>query len=216
MRDQRTGAGSRPPFVPGRRQPFTPPVRGYLGARLPPISEGLTRSSTLTRAALPRREVLILALILNHPALLEAHFEDILHLEFANADVARLRDAIIHLSGEDLHDHGTLRQALVSHGLEDFCNRVETAAEKLPHWHLRQDASELDADQVLRQALTLHHKMQALNKDLRAAEQALARDPSELQFALLRDVQFQLAALNGIEATVEGFGLTSGRLEQNL
>ena len=208
-RFSQAGGAYRKPFGP-------PPLRGYLGAPLPPPSERFARSSTLARAAMPRREALILSLILNHPALLEPHFDQILHLEFENTEAARLRDAVIHLSGEELHDQGTLRLALAKHGLEDVCRRVEGAAEKLPHWHLRQDASEQDADQVLRQALTLHHKMQALNKLLRAAEQALARDPNELHFAQMRDVQGQLAALNGMEATVEGFGVTSGRPEPEL
>ena len=205
------GANTRPTFVPGRRWPFPPLLRGYLGTRLPPLSEGVARSSTLARAALPQREALILASILNHPALLEPHFEDILHLEFANPEAARLRDAIIHLSGEDLHDQGTLRRALEAEGLGAVCKRVETTAEKLPHWHLRQDASGTDADQVLRQALTLHHKAQALHKALRAAEQALAQDPSDRNLALLLDVQSRLSALSGVEAAVEGFGLASGR-----
>lgn len=210
------GRRNRAAFINGRRQPFTPPMRGYLGTRLPPLSEGLTRSSTLTQTALPRRDALILALILNHPALLDPHFEDVLHLDFTNAEAARLRDAIIHLSGEDLHDQGTLRRALEAHGLGATCKRVEDTAEKLPHWHLRQDASEMDADQVLRQALTLHHKTQALNKALRAAEHSLARDSSDRNLATLRDVQSQLSALNGTEAMIEGFGVSSGRPEPEL
>ena len=36
-------------------------------------------------------------------------------------------------------------------------------------------------------------------------------EPSEENFAWLRDVQAQLAALEGTEAMIEGFGLSSGR-----
>lgn len=200
----------------GRRAPFVPPLRGYLGTSLPPASEALTRSPALSRAAISQREALILASILNHPSLLESHFEDLAHIEFVSADARRLCDAVVHLSGEDLHDQGTLRRALDARGLADLRQRVENAAEKLPHWYLRSDASQSDADQVLRQALALQRKMQALNKALRTAEHALAQDASEKHFALLRDVQSQLATLNGMEATLDGFGLSSGRPEPEI
>lgn len=206
--------GTRPQ---GRRMgPFAPPLRGYLGTALPPASEALTRSPALSRAALPQREALILACILNHPSLLEAHFEDLAHIEFVNVEARRLCDAIVHLSGEDLHDQGTLRRALDARGLAALRQRVENAAEKLPHWYLRSDASQSDADYVLRQAITLQRKTQALNTALRTAERALAGDASEKHFALLRDIQSQLATLNGMEATLDGFGLSSGRPEPEI
>ena len=216
-RTLRSKANSSPTYTPGgRRQPFVVPLRGYLAAPLPPMSESITRSSHLARTALPQREALILALILNHPALLERHFEAVVELEFTNAEATKLRDAIIDLSGEELHDQGTLRRALQAHGIGAIRDRVEAMAEKLPHWHLRQETSESDADHVLSQALTLHQKTQALHKSLKAAELALARDASEVNFAHLRDIQLRLSGLNGTEATIEGFGASSGRPEPKL
>jgi DNA primase len=47
---------------------------------------------------------------------------------------------------------------------------------------------------------------------LRDAEQALGSETSEENFARLRDVQEQLAGLDGMEAEIEGFGASSGRL----
>ena len=69
---------------------------------------------------------------------------------------------------------------------------------------------------MLRQALTLQRKTQALNKALKVAELALAQEPSEGNLALLCDVQSQIATLNGMEATVDGFGLSSGRPEADI
>ncbi len=200
------------------RGPFSgsPPVRGYVSAALPPASEALTRSQASSRAAVPQREALILTSLLTHPRLLEQHFEDLAHIEFASPEARKLCDAIVRLAGEDLHDHATLRRALDARGLSDLRQRLERAAEKLPHWHLRSDASESDADHVLRQALTLQRRAQALHKALRVAELALAQEPSEANLALLCDVQSQIATLNGMEATVDGFGLSSGRPEADI
>jgi DNA primase len=46
---------------------------------------------------------------------------------------------------------------------------------------------------------------------LRDAERALGTEPSEENFAWLRDVQERLSALAGSEAEIEGFGASSGR-----
>ena len=215
---RRDGRAGRPaPAQNQRRSPFGPPqLRGYRGSSPPPLSNSISRSPALMRAALPSREALILASILNHPALLERHFDQVEGLAFSNPEAARLRDAIVHLSGEELHDAGTLRQALQRHGMEEIRARVETAAERLPHWHLRADAAASDADQVLQQALTLHQKTEALHKQLKVAERALAQDANEKTFAELQDIRERLSTLSGMEATVEGFGTNSGRPEPDV
>lgn len=51
-----------------------------------------------------------------------------------------------------------------------------------------------------------------LNRELKDAERALGEEPSEANLAWLRDVQDRLAALEGTEALIEGFGASSGRL----
>lgn len=59
--------------------------------------------------------------------------------------------------------------------------------------------------------VTLHHKARTLNRELKDAERALGDDPSEANLAGIRDVQNRLAALEGTEALIEGFGASSGR-----
>ena len=59
--------------------------------------------------------------------------------------------------------------------------------------------------------VTLHRKQRTLNKELKDAERALGEDPTEANLSWLRDVQQRLAALEGSEALIEGFGLSSGR-----
>jgi DNA primase len=50
-----------------------------------------------------------------------------------------------------------------------------------------------------------------LAKELRDAEQALGRESTEANCSWLQDVKARLAALDGTEALIEGFGVASGR-----
>ena len=57
----------------------------------------------------------------------------------------------------------------------------------------------------------LHRRAHALSRDMKEAEKRLAEEPDEINWARFLDVQRQLAALDGTEALVEGFGAASGR-----
>ena len=48
-------------------------------------------------------------------------------------------------------------------------------------------------------------------KALKEAKRALGEELSEQNFARLQDVRGQLSALEGTEATIDGFGALSGR-----
>ncbi len=161
------------------------------------------------------RESLVLALLLNHPGLIARHSEDIARLEFSGASAGRLRDALLGLEEPDLAPHD-LREKLVSRGFEGFLTILEGNATIWTLWCVRPEAHENDADEVLRQALALHHKQRALNRELRLAETVLAEEPSEANFAVLADIRAQLSALEGVEATIEGFGAHSGREDKSV
>jgi DNA primase len=83
-------------------------------------------------------------------------------------------------------------------------------------WNVRPEAAAADAAESLRQALVLHRRFWALNKELRAVEARLAENASETDLARLRDIQTQLSALDGAEAALEGFGASSGRSTRSL
>ncbi len=161
------------------------------------------------------RESLVLALLLNHPGLIGRHAEDIARLEFSGESVGRLRDALLGLSEPDLTPRD-LREKLLSRGFEGFLTVLDKNATISTLWCVRPEAHENDADEVLRQALALHHKQRALNRELRLAETVLAEEPSEANFAVLADIRAQLSALEGAEATIEGFGAHSGREDKSV
>jgi DNA primase len=79
-----------------------------------------------------------------------------------------------------------------------------------PAYH-RVGAAAEDVRQWWNHVLALHRKNRTLNKELKEAERALGEELSEQNFARLRDVREQLLALDGTEASIEGFGALSGR-----
>jgi DNA primase len=64
--------------------------------------------------------------------------------------------------------------------------------------------------------VTLHRKSRTLNRELKDAEHALGTEPTEENLMWLRDVQERLAAIEGTEALIEGFGASSGRAVRSL
>jgi DNA primase len=83
-------------------------------------------------------------------------------------------------------------------------------------WSVRPEAAAADAAESLRQALVLHRRFWALNRELRAVEARLAQNPNDQDSARLRDIQTQLSALDGAEAVLDGFGALSGRATRTL
>ena len=96
----RSGERGAPRSAGGERrgkafQPRGPRI-GVAEAPLPP-QERLAR-----RAREPAREIVILAIALGHPALLEAHWEELATLDFAASRLAAFRDALIAQPAEAL------------------------------------------------------------------------------------------------------------------
>lgn len=197
---------ARPRFQ-RRAGPYDPgPQFGVAEQPLPP-----TTAAVFARRD-PPREILILAALLGHPALLEAHFEEIAVLEFASPALASFRSRLVDLAPEAHGGAEALSEALAAAGLAAERDRLLGAAAKMPDWWcLRPEANIGDAEMVLRQSLALQRKAGALHKDLKLAETALAADPTEQNLARLLDIKANLADLAHAEAASEGFGETSGR-----
>ena len=212
--------GSRGPFRPdrrqgsggfgGRRKPDLPNVRETFAPLSPRLSSSpLVRGS---RSALPAREALILLAILNHPWLIEAHAEEIAELEFQHPGADQLRRAVLD-AGASHHDRdpATLRAFITTGELGAVVARLEGAITHLSDWPARPEAAPGDVRPWWTHIVTLHRKARTLHKELRDAERALGDEPSEKNFAWLRDIRGRLSALEGTEASIEGFGALSGR-----
>jgi DNA primase len=219
------GRGDRPRF-PQRNVPFgnfrdnlrSPGAwpRSRISGReaLPQASSRLSDSPLVRgfRSGLPPREALILVAVVNHPWLLGHHAEEFSDLEFLNPEADLLRRAMLDEAphAAELAPEG-MREALVNRGFGGMLARVEAAITHPSDWPAKTGASPDDVAQWWAHVVTLHRKQRTLNRELKDAERALGEEPTDANLAWLRDVQGRLSALDGTEALIEGFGLSSGR-----
>ncbi len=187
----------------------TPPVQ---------VSPALANSQLFRggKTAVSAREALILLILMNHPELLVGAVDEIAALDCSAPEAAALRDALVRWAEADEAVRPDLGQTLQQVGLADFAARLAGMSAHSTLWSVRSDAADADASESLRQALNLHHRASALNRELRAIEARLAQSPKEQDSARLRDIQTQLTALDGAEAALEGFGALSGRNPRTL
>jgi DNA primase len=189
-----------PPLVPGQAYSV---VSAQLAAG--PIHRG-------HRLTVPRREALILQLVVNHPALLHDHLEELSELEFRHKDTELLKGTLIDLFAHDgPTDRGALRGALEALGLGEVVDRITGTITTASVWGTRPEAGSEDVLLTWRQLVALHRQWHSLSKELRAAEQALGQESTEANYSWLRDVKNRLSAIDGTEALVDGFGAASGR-----
>ncbi len=192
-------------------------------AAAPLVSQSLAKSPLLRpgKPSLPPRDGLILLLLLNHPGLIGRHIEDLAEIAFSSAEAGALHDALLasaagaHLPAqardEPSSDAPSLRAAVEGQGFGAILQQLDGMAAHASHWYAKAGAADADADEVLKQALSLHRRARTLHRELQLAELALGKDSSEANLGRLKDIQAQLSALGGIEAAVEGFGAQSGR-----
>jgi DNA primase len=196
--------GSRPDWRGAQRQARDPFAQS---ARL--VQSPLVRGF---RSAIPPREALILIAVIEHPWLLETHTEEFAEIELIHPDADQVRRAILEAaSGEVVLDPLKLQNSLSARGVDPLIARVRAAITHGSDWPARPGAGEADVAQWWAHIVTLHRKARTLNRELKDAERALGDDPSEANLAWIRDVQNRLAALEGTEALIEGFGASSGR-----
>jgi DNA primase len=182
------------------------PRVGIAGAHLPPPTLGARKSRESPR------EIAILAILLGHPRLLEAHGEEIAGLELTSAALAAFRGRLLDLPVEALASADDLARTLAERGEAEARERILAAASRMPNWWcLRAEGPASDAEHVLRQCLALQRKSGALHKECKSAEAALAAEPTEQNWAKLLDIKASLADLADAEAAIEGFGELSGR-----
>jgi DNA primase len=174
----------------------------------------LTKSSIVrgVRSALAPREALILVAVVNHPWLLDSHAEELAALEFRHPDGDRLRAAIMDAAAtEHPHNPASMRAAIAARGQGALLVRVEQSITHRSDWPAREGTAQDDVMLWWTHVVSLHRKSRTLHKELKDAEAALGAETSEENLTWLRDVQERLAALEGAEALIDGFGASSGR-----
>ena len=228
-RGRRPGPGARttPPRATLRRD------EPYVAASPQLTASPLHRGH---RAAIPRREALILQAALNHPWLLHDRLEELAEAEFRHADARKLKAALIDVlahrfgqesgqeSDQESHEESgqepgkaadihraDLVAELTRRGFGDFLVRNERAITTPSVWGARPEAAAADVLLTWKQLLALHRQWHSLTRELKDAELALGQDNTETNYTRLRDVKARLSTVDGTEALIEGFGDQSGR-----
>jgi DNA primase len=195
----------------GRTRGFAPGARPSPREALRPLSSRLGGSALVRGYGLPAREALILRTVVNHPWLMEKHAEELAELEFRNSDADRLRGALLDAAAHGGIEADAFAATIAARDLKGVLARVEATLTHHSDWPAEADAAPEDVARWWTHVVTLHRKSRTLNRELKDAERALGTEPSDENFAWLRDVQERLAALDGAEAEIEGFGASSGR-----
>ena len=158
-----------------------------------------------------RRERLILLSVINHPEILMTETEHFAAIEFETRELDRMRREIIDIAALDEGlDSAKLRHHLSQRNLAASLDKLEMQAERLNSWHVERDAALEDVRTGFEHMMALHRKTM-LERELKAAELALAEDPSEANLLHLNEIREELRSSHGEEAAIEGFGEASGR-----
>jgi DNA primase len=177
---------------------FEPPVRA---------SPFLVQSALFgAQNRISPREAFILLCFLRFPELLQRHADALTGLDIESVGGRRLVGALLDLAG----DSGDLSREMVENKLELLGLAGEIAllyAQVRTGDRVCLERAEAfegggghEIASALQQAMILHRRAVTLHKELMAAERALAEDGSETSLAIIRDLQLQLSALDGMEA----------------
>ena len=178
------------------------------------VSDSLARSALVkSGASMPLRETAIVVAIINHPQLLDQHFDTVERIELSHLELRRLRDVAVDVAAHAAHpDRAAMLAAIGARGLAASWDKAEGLMRRARQWTALAEAAPEDAGEAFLQTLHLHRSAGFLHKELRAAETALANDPTDENYRHLVDIQAQLRDAQATEALIDGFGVLSGKV----
>lgn len=181
------------------------------------VSQSLARSSLVkasTGTAMPLREATIVVSLVNHPALIEEHFDAVEPLELTSNDLMRLRRVILdHFAFNPTLDRTSVLSAIEAAGLSTVWANAELRVKSAYLWPALQNAALEDAREAFAQLLHLHRRVRSLHKELRVAEAEMASADvwNEEDARKLAEIQSELHNIDATNALIDGFGIASGR-----
>jgi len=167
----------------------------------------LASSRMVTRPGLSSREAAILAILVNHPALLEEDFDALSLLEFDNARLASLYQAMMDILAKwQSADGMAMRKLLEQGGFEPILTEIDVLMQNIGLRTAVIDAPLEEVRTTFKQALHLHLRAHTLHKQLREIEAELLENPQNRHFALLGEIKAELEKTDATKALIEGFG----------
>ncbi len=179
------------------------------------FSQGLKNSKIFkgkSAQEISAREAAILLCLINHPNLIEERLENLAQIEFESKIAQKLLSNLIDIAAitPGVENEEIIKQ-LEKKNYGQLLKSMEKLLNRQGIWQIDAKIAKIDAEIGLNHALALHYKSVQLNKELRAAEIALGNELSEENLEKLRNIQNQIATIDGREALIEGFGSLSGR-----
>ncbi|MEM7461951.1 MAG: toprim domain-containing protein, partial [Pseudomonadota bacterium] len=181
-------------------------------------SNSLLNSALMKRGAgrLPMRETVLVAGIIHHPAILARLFDEFASIPLTTPDTRKMHSAVLDVvaswQGEEQWPDGeTLASIVKEQDDTGILERMNTQLRQNRVWQALPGAAFEDAVDGWQQAYRLHLRKQTLEIELRQAEKALADDESEENFERLVQIRNELEREDGMEALIDGFGMSSGR-----
>jgi DNA primase len=189
-------------------------ARPGAGASRFAVSESLARSAMVKRAGgvMPLREAAIVVALVNHPSLIDENFEHTEFLELSHPDLRLLHATVLDaMAHDEANDRAAVVARIEAAGLAESWERAVGLIRKARLWPVLEEAAVDDAREAFAQALHLHRSAGTLHKELKAAEMALATEPTDENYRHLVEIQTQFRDVQATEALIEGFGISSGR-----
>ncbi|AZO76290.1 MULTISPECIES: DNA primase [unclassified Bosea (in: a-proteobacteria)] len=198
----------------GRRQGgFGGNARGGRGFQRGPERQPLSLvrpSPQLTNSAMLQRrhgenprEAFILLALASHADLVMRCVDEIAELALDGLAAERFRQALLEAAFDGSFDQEAFGRRLEQTRVAEARAALLAVTQPAERLKLLQTADLESVFDSIRQALVLHHRARTLHSELKAAERALADEPTEANFAWMKDVKARLEAVEGTEANPE-------------
>ncbi|CAN7276572.1 DNA primase [Bosea sp. LjRoot237] len=167
-------------------------------------SQQLTNSAMLQRrhGENPREAFILLALA-SHADLVMRCVDEIAELALDGPSAERFRQALLEAAFDGSFDQEAFGRRLEQTRVAEARAALLAVTQPAERLKLLQTADLESVFDSIRQALVLHHRARTLHSELKAAERALADEPTEANFAWMKDVKARLEAVEGTEANPE-------------
>jgi DNA primase len=158
------------------------------------------------------REKLLVLTVVNHPEILGRYSEDFMSIDFSTPDLDKLRAEILGIAAHSSAlDTGAVRRHFQQRGLGGLLGWLEGQESLKNEWFAWPGAAIEDVERGWLHVLSRHRKARTLRSELDRATKALAADMTDEAYERFLAVKAEMDALEGDEASLEGYGVPSGR-----
>ncbi|MGE7469735.1 DNA primase [Bosea sp. NPDC003192] len=147
-----------------------------------------------------QREAFILLALASHPDLVMRCVDEIAELALDGTAAERFRQALLDAAIDGAFDQEAFGRRLEQGRVAEAQAALLAVTQPAERLKLAQSADPESVFDSIRQALVLHHRARTLHSELKAAERALADEPTEANFAWMKDVKARLETIEGTEA----------------